>query len=165
MERLDILCKATTLKMKPRDSTSTTTGSTFNPGDSSVYSPNQPRASAFEVFRRLWRIGQLWLLSGNSRVPFLMSMQPFAATVTEDRVSLLSIVLLLPPAPAALVLVGRAFATLSALSAAAFLRIAVLAPPGGDEGRAVLVPVEGGELTGELGRGEDCRNDDVSNDF
>ena len=64
-------------------------------------------------------------------------------------------VLLLPPAPAALVLVGLAFATLSALSAAAFLRIAVLAPPGGDEGRAVLDPAEGGELMGELGRGDD----------
>lgn len=70
-------------------------------------------------------------------------------------IDLLNIVLLLPPAPAALVLVGRAFATLSALSAAAFLRIAVLAPPGGEEGRAVLVPAEGGELIGELGRGED----------
>lgn len=79
--------------------------------------------------------------------------------------SLLSIVLLLPPAPAARVLVGRAFATLSALSAAAFLRIAVLAPPGGDEGRAVLVPAEGGELRGELGRGDDCRSVDISSKF
>ena len=53
---------------------------------------------------------------------------------------------------------GRAFATLSALSAAAFLLIAVAGPPGGlgDEGRAVVVPVEGGELTGEVGLGEDC---------
>lgn len=70
---------------------------------------------------------------------------------------LLNMVLLLPPAPAALVLDGRAFATLSALSAAAFLLIAVAGPPGGlgDEGRAVVVPVEGGELTGEVGRGED----------
>ena len=68
-------------------------------------------------------------------------------------------VLLLPPAPAALVLDGRAFATLSALSAAAFLLIAVAGPPGGlgDEGRAVVVPVEGGELTGEVGLGEDYR--------
>lgn len=63
--------------------------------------------------------------------------------------------LLLPPAPADLVLVGLAFATLSALSAAAFLRIAVLAPPGGEDGRAVLEPADGGELMGELGRGED----------
>ena len=65
--------------------------------------------------------------------------------------------LLLPPAPAALVLVGRALATLSALSAAAFLRIAVLGPPGGvgDDGRAVLEPRDCAELTGELGRGED----------
>lgn len=66
-------------------------------------------------------------------------------------------VLLLPPAPAALVLEGRAFATLSALSAAAFLLIAVAGPPGGfgDDGLAVVDPVEG-ELTGEEGRGEDC---------
>ncbi len=51
-------------------------------------------------------------------------------------------VLLLPPAPAARVLLGRAFATLSARSAAAFRRMAVFGPPGGvgDEGRAVLEP-------------------------
>lgn len=67
-------------------------------------------------------------------------------------------VLLLPPAPAARVLVGRVLATLSALSAAAFLRIAVLGPPGGvgDEGRAVLDPTAAGELIGELERGADC---------
>ena len=34
-----ILCKATTLNMNPRESTSTTTGSTLSPGDSSVYNP------------------------------------------------------------------------------------------------------------------------------
>ena len=53
---------------------------------------------------------------------------------------------------------GRAFATLSARSAAAFRLIAVAGPPGafGDEGRAVLVPVLGGEFTGEEGRGADC---------
>lgn len=69
----------------------------------------------------------------------------------------LNMVLLLPPAPAVLVLAGRALATLSALSAAAFLLIAVAGPPGafGDDGRAVVVPVEG-ELTGDSGRGEDC---------
>ena len=52
---------------------------------------------------------------------------------------------------------GRAFATLSALSAAAFLLIAVAGPPGGlgDDGRAVVDPVVG-EFTGEAGRGEDC---------
>ena len=56
----------------------------------------------------------------------------------------LNMVLLLPPAPAARVLVGRALATLSALSAAAFLRIAVFGPPGGvgDDGRAVLDPTD-----------------------
>ena len=66
-------------------------------------------------------------------------------------------VLVLPPAPAALVLAGLALATLSARSAAAFLRIAVFGPPGGvgDEGRAVLEPTDWGEFMGELGRGED----------
>lgn len=66
------------------------------------------------------------------------------------------IVLLLPPAPADRVLVGLAFAILSALSAAAFRRIAVAGPPGGlgEAGRAVVEPVLG-ELTGEEGRGED----------
>lgn len=51
---------------------------------------------------------------------------------------------------------GLAFAALSALSAAAFLLIAVAGPPGGlgEAGRAVVVPVEG-EFTGEDGRGED----------
>lgn len=69
---------------------------------------------------------------------------------------LLNIVLLLPPAPAARVLAGRALATLSARSAAAFLRIAVAGPPGGfgDAGRAVVEPVVG-LFTGEVGRGED----------
>ena len=69
--------------------------------------------------------------------------------------------LLLPPAPAALVLLGRAFATLSALSAAAFLLIAVAGPPGalGDDGLAVVEPVEAepGAFVGDEGRGEDCR--------
>lgn len=62
-------------------------------------------------------------------------------------------VLLLPPAPAALVLLGLTLATLSALSAAAFLLIAVAGPPGafGDDGRAVVEPVLGepGELMGD----------------
>lgn len=39
--------------------------------------------------------------------------------------------LVLPPAPAARVLAGRAFATLSCLSAAARRRRSVLGPPGG----------------------------------
>ena len=75
-------------------------------------------------------------------------------------------VLLLPPAPAALVLLGRAFATLSALSAAAFLLIAVAGPPGafGDDGRAVVLPVDGepGVLTGDDARGEDCEEWSIS---
>ena len=63
-----------------------------------------------------------------------------------------SMVLELPPAPAALVLVGRAFATLSARSAAAFLLIAVFGPPGGERFRPVLtLPDAGGEV-GEEGR-------------
>jgi hypothetical protein len=59
------------------------------------------------------------------------------------------------------VLLGLAFATLSARSAAALRRIAVFGPPGGvgDEGRAVLEPVLGAEppraVAGESGRGED----------
>ena len=72
-------------------------------------------------------------------------------------VDVLNIVLLLPPAPAALVLAGRTFATLSALSAAAFLLIAVAGPPGAftEAGRAVDEPLEGGEFTGDEGRGDD----------
>jgi len=68
----------------------------------------------------------------------------------------LSIVLELPPAPAALVLLGRRFAVFSARSAAAFLRITVAGPPGGfgDAGRAVVEPEEA-VLTGEVARGAD----------
>lgn len=51
----------------------------------------------------------------------------------------LNIVPLLPPAPAALVLDGRALITFSARSAAALRRKTVFAPPGGDDGRAVVV--------------------------
>lgn len=67
-------------------------------------------------------------------------------------------VLLEPPAPADLVLVGRAFAIFSFWSAAARLRIAVRGPPGGvgEEGRPTLAPLAAaGALTGEEGRGED----------
>jgi hypothetical protein len=69
--------------------------------------------------------------------------------------------LLLPPAPAARVLLGLALATLSFWSAAARLRIAVFGPPGGvgEEGR----PIAGGELTGEEGRGDDFNASTVSN--
>ena len=45
-----ILCKATTLNMNPRESTSTTTGSTLSPGDSSVYSPGLARHLLALVF-------------------------------------------------------------------------------------------------------------------
>ena len=67
-------------------------------------------------------------------------------------------VLELPPAPAALVLVGLALAALSARSAAAFLRIAVFGPPGGDRFRPLLTPAEAGGEVGEVGRGEDWRS-------
>lgn len=73
----------------------------------------------------------------------------------KGKIDIRSIVLELPPAPADLVLVGRAFATLSALSAAAFLLIAVFGPPGGDRFRPVLTPADAGGETGEAGPGED----------
>lgn len=97
--------------MKTRDSTSTTTGSTLRPGDSSVY-------------RR-------------------------------------SIVLLLPPAPADRVLVGRALAIFSFCSAAALRRMAVLGPPGGvgDEGRPDVTAPPGEAAPGPAGEdapAEDC---------
>ena len=67
---------------------------------------------------------------------------------------------LLPPAPAARVLVGRALAIFSFWSAAARRRMAVRGPPGaaGDDGRPTLAPdatAPAGELTGEDGRGDD----------
>lgn len=72
--------------------------------------------------------------------------------------NVLNIVLLLPPAPAALVLAGRAFATLSARSAAAFLLMAVAGPPGGlGEALAVEEPMVGGEFSGDDGRGANYR--------
>ena len=73
----------------------------------------------------------------------------------DSSVYSLSMVLELPPAPAALVLLGRWFAVFSARSAAAFLRITVAGPPGGlgEAGRAVDEPE--GVLAGEVGRGED----------
>ena len=55
-------------------------------------------------------------------------------------------------------LVGLAFATLSALSAAAFLLIAVLGPPGGDRFRPLLTPAEAGGEEGEDARGEDWKS-------
>lgn len=97
-------------------------------------------------------------LSSHRQHPQMKSLLRFR---DSEQGIILSIVLLLPPAPAALVLVGLALATLSALSAAAFLRIAVFGPPGGvgDDGRAVLAPTDCAVLTGELGRGEDWAND------
>jgi len=65
-------------------------------------------------------------------------------------------VLELPPAPAALVLLGRRLAVFSARSAAAFLRMTVAGPPGGfgDAGRAVVVPEEAA-FEGEVARWAD----------
>jgi hypothetical protein len=75
-------------------------------------------------------------------------------------VYVLNIVELLPPAPAALVLLGRRFAVFSARSCVAFRRSTVAGPPGGrgETVRAVVDPVEGG-LTGDWGRGEDWERD------
>jgi hypothetical protein len=66
-------------------------------------------------------------------------------------------VLLLPPAPAALVLLGLALATLSARSAAALRRSTVLGPPGGvgDDGRPVLTPESVLPIGGDEAGGED----------
>lgn len=92
----------------------------------------------------------------------IFHLAPFCSYTNYNRgKDILNMVLELPPAPAALVELGRAFATLSALSAAAFLLIAVAGPPGalGDEAR---IPVDEPEaaapaLTGEEGRGEDYK--------
>lgn len=67
-------------------------------------------------------------------------------------------VLELPPAPAARVLLGLWFADFSARSAAAFLLITVAGPPGGlgEEGRAVVEP-DAALPDGDCARGEDCR--------
>lgn len=78
--------------------------------------------------------------------------------ITQVNYNVLNMVLLLPPAPAALVLLGRAFASLSFWSAAARLRIAVLGPPGGVGDEGLPMPEAApGEFTGEEARGEDCR--------
>lgn len=79
----------------------------------------------------------------------------------EARKNVLNIVLELPPAPAALVLAGRAFAACAALSAAFRRRMAVLGPPGGvgDEGLDERAPPSDPEArpVGEVARGEeDC---------
>jgi hypothetical protein len=80
-----------------------------------------------------------------------------AASPPHPSSNILNIVLLLPPAPAALVLEGRAFASRSARSAAAFLRIAVAGPPGarGEAARAVVEPVVVAEFTGDAGLAAD----------
>jgi hypothetical protein len=78
-----------------------------------------------------------------------------------------SIVLELPPAPAARVLVGLALAIFSFWSAAARRRIAVRAPPGaaGDEGRLTPVLATGAPRTGDEGRGDDYKPNSVIRPF
>lgn len=107
--------------MNTIESTRTTTGSTFSPGDSSVYSPTKKNTSA-------------------SSSPYSGIVLGYNSALFGRGGNILSIVLVLPPAPAALVLLGRALASLSFWSAAALLRMAVFGPPGGvgDEGLPVL---------------------------
>lgn len=66
-------------------------------------------------------------------------------------------VLLEPPAPADLVLVGLALAIFSFWSAAARRRMAVRGPPGGvgEAGRPMLAPLAAAPGAGDEGRGED----------
>ena len=89
-------------------------------------------------------------------------MKPMLNTITTKGSTLspglssvysLSMVELLPPAPAARVLEGRALATLSARSAAARRRMAVAGPPGGlgEAGRELVLP----EAMGDTGESED----------
>lgn len=68
------------------------------------------------------------------------------ANFSYHRTNILNIVLVLPPAPADLVLLGLALAAFSARSAAAFRLMTVLGPPGGagDAWRPVVEPVLGG---------------------
>jgi hypothetical protein len=77
----------------------------------------------------------------------------------KEAKNILNIVLLEPPAPAALVLLGRAFAAFSLKSEAALRLIAVAGPPGafGEVGRAVVAPVLG-VFTGDAARGDDCND-------
>lgn len=120
--------------------------------------------SALGVFRPVVIDGDLlWRATTLMMKPMLRTMTTNGSTFRPGLSSVysFSMVELLPPAPAARVLEGRALATLSARSAAAFLLIAVAGPPGGfgEAGRAVVEPVEGAELTGEEGRGEDCEDE------
>lgn len=145
--------------MKTRDSTRTTTGSTFSPGDSSVYSPISKK-QAIVSQRTLHRTT---LCAPIHSAKHFAQGREFGEKGFCPSKNILSIVLLLPPAPAARVLFGRAFAIFSFWSAAARRRITARAPPGGggESGREepVAAPVEapaGGELTGDDGRGEDC---------
>lgn len=73
---------------------------------------------------------------------------------------LLNIVLLLPPAPAALVLAGLALAACAALSAA-FRRLkTVFGPPGGAGEAGRLEPLAEGLVAPLAGAGEAVRGDE-----
>jgi len=177
-----LLCNATTLKINPKLRTSTMMGSTFSPGLSSVYSSvehigqqNIPSLSPVQLiilptdrgvlslFPRCLCL-HLTLFSASPLFFYSPAIVPSFPGIPQShfRDYVLSMVLELPPAPAARVLVGRVLATLSARSAAAFLRMAVLGPPGGvgDDWRAVVLPTDG--EVGEEGRGSDCRDKQVS---
>ena len=146
--------------MNTSESTSTITGSTFKPGDSSVYNPESESqwgayASEDAIRSSLRRDPRPHAFQAIAAERPWNRSRPDSRIAKERNIDVRSMVLELPPAPAALVLVGLAFATLSALSAAAFLLIAVFGPPGGDKFRPLLTPAEAGGEIGEDGLGED----------
>ena len=68
-----LLCSATTLKIKTRDRTNTTTGSTFRPGDSSVYKRSMvllepPAPAARVLFGRALAIFSFWSAAARRRI-------------------------------------------------------------------------------------------------
>lgn len=129
-------------------------------GDNEANGQNHDHKRINLQSRRLVRVQpyHILLVAVQMSTSALHSKRPGLPKLSSGCNHVLNMVLLLPPAPAALVLAGRALAILSARSAAAFLLIAVAGPPGafGEAGRAVVEPVDGGELIGDEGRGEDC---------
>lgn len=72
-EEENSLCSATTLKINTSDSTSTTTGSTFRPGDSSVYSRSMvllepPAPAARVLLGRALAIFSFWSAAARRRM-------------------------------------------------------------------------------------------------
>jgi hypothetical protein len=91
-------------------------------------------------------------------VSALGSEDPPSRSLSPGYRDILSIVLVLPPAPAALVLLGLALAIFSFWSAAARRRMAIFAPPGapGEEGVSdAPVPAAAGLSTGDVAAGDD----------